>query len=177
MLVEVNRAVLLKMLNVARDDRGRPWQESPYLRIQADGDEITLSGFETEALFEATVREPGVLFIRAGKFRQLVGSLKKVEIVTVKCDANELAFDDVRVQPCEFWLSYPDPATAPRLHPSDSEHAAEPRERRIREARDRFLSLATSLVQQEADRAVLFRQEFDSEALLAELARAIRTTR
>ena len=71
MFFVVDKPRLQRMISIVREDRTRKNQgnKSPFLRIEARGNELSLSSEAVAATFPATVYEPGVLFLRTTLFR------------------------------------------------------------------------------------------------------------
>ena len=123
MLVILDRPRLLKLIAIVRDDRCRKLPEAnevPFMRIEASGDSIKLSGRVVEATVPATVLEPGVLFLQISLFNRLLKGLGGEKTLTIQVDGDSLLFGWIRM-PLEGnnMLLYPDPATAPATHPAE----------------------------------------------------------
>lgn len=122
MLVIVDRPQLLRMIALVRDDRRPPvrGQDAPFMRMEASGESLTLTGQTVEATFPATVLEPGVLFLRIYRFRKLLHSLEEEKSLTIQVNSEGLMAGPVRMplEPNDMLL-YPDPACAPQRHPAE----------------------------------------------------------
>jgi hypothetical protein len=187
MLVVVQRDRLVTMLDIARDDRPKRSRsrartpavaDIPYLRICATEDgHLRLTGLKTEAVFPATVHEPGVFFIRAAKFREMVSMLPGDDMITIQAGPTELAFGDVHLKyERADVLVYPDPNAAPMHHPGDRQRAAEGQTDELREAherveraKERVIQAAESLRSAEADLARLGGEKANTRKTLATL--------
>lgn len=180
--VIVDRAKLVRMLDVTRDDKKRgarkPPDEPPYLRIAATSDgKLNLKGLEVEGTFPATVYEPGVLFIRARSFRDVLADMREERMLTIQASADELAYGNVHMPMAGAdILLYPDPATAPEHHPGDRQRAAganaaevEAARQRVDAARQKVLLAAESMVIAETELAALLGEKFDPRRTLAKL--------
>lgn len=120
MFFVVDKPRLQRIISIVREDRSqRKDAESPFLRLKAENTELTISGGgSVTATFPATVYEPGVLFVRTTKFRQLVRSYKNEKFLTFQVAADGLHFGDVFI-PFEKsdMVLYPNPADAPENWP------------------------------------------------------------
>lgn len=78
MMFVIDKPQMQRMIAIVRDDRTPATQGAagPYMRIEASGGSITLTGREAEATFPATVYEEGVLFLRVTLFRRLLGTIR-----------------------------------------------------------------------------------------------------
>jgi len=97
MLFVVDRPRLQRIISIVRDDK-KPhcqWSNSPFLRIKASNNELTISGEEVAGTFPATVYEPGVLFLRTTSFRRLVRSFKDEKFMTFQVTKEGLSFGNV----------------------------------------------------------------------------------
>jgi len=70
MFFVVDKPRLQRMISIVREDNTRRKQgcKSPFIRIQATGNELTVSSSDVSATFPATIYEEGVLFIRTTHF-------------------------------------------------------------------------------------------------------------
>ena len=122
MMVIVDRPQLLRMIALVRDDRRPPkhGDDAPFMRIEASGESLTLTGQAVEATFPAAVLESGVLFLRVYRFRKLLNGLQGEKSLTIQVNAEGLMMGPVRM-PLEAndMLLYADPARAPQQHPAD----------------------------------------------------------
>ncbi|NLY00490.1 MAG: hypothetical protein GXY83_30715 [Rhodopirellula sp.] len=182
MLVVVDCSKLVRTLDVVRDDK-KPRkklkaEQVPYLRFAATEDgNLRLSGLEVEATFPATVHEPGVLFIRAQRFRDVLATMRKEKMITIQASAEELAFGNVHLPMATAdILLYADPATAPQHHPGDRQRAHEASQaeivaarKRVQDARDRIVVAAENMLNAEAELAKLLNESFDPRKTLAKL--------
>lgn len=186
MFFVVSRAEFIKRMDVVRNDRSRKKRkaladESPYLRLAAtDDNRVTLSGLSAEVEFGATVYEPGVLFLRAAKFRLALQMLPDSPTVAIQANSEQLAFGDTRfpVEGGDFLL-YPNPAQAPKLHPGDRMRAREAVEsklneakQRLEQAKDRLLLAATEVVEAQRSVAALLGDPEGTRRVLMELVEA-----
>ena len=153
MFFVIDRPRLLRFISITREDRRNVDQgrDGPYFRIEADGDHIKVSGLQVAATMPATVYEPGVLFLRVTKFRQLLATFKGEKFISIQCNAEELVFGNVHF-PLESLdiLHYLDPAQAPKRHPDDTVQA-----KQIREAKARVEEIGLELprAEKEVDRS------------------------
>lgn len=186
MLFVVSRSEFIKRMDVVRNDRVRKKRkteadEIPYLRLAATADNrVTLSGLGAEVEFGATVYEPGVLFLRAAKFRLALQMLPDSPMVAIQANGEQLAFGDTRfpVEGGDFLL-YPDPSQAPKLHPGDRMRAQEAVESKLREAKqrleqakNRLLLAATEVVEAQQSVAALLGDPEGPRRVLMELVEA-----
>lgn len=120
MFFVVDKPRLQRIIAIVREDHSRrKGAEQPFLRLKADGTELTISGGGcVTATFPATVYQPGVLFLRTTKFRKLVRSLKNEKFMTFQVSEDGLHFGDVLI-PFEGsdMVLYPNPADAPENWP------------------------------------------------------------
>lgn len=124
MLFVVDKPKLKRMIAIARDDRSRSSKKKldPFLRLEAAGGTLLISGDTVEIEIPATVYEPGVLFLRTTLFRRMLNALTidemKTRFLTFQVHEDGLRFEDVRFGFDRLdMLLYPDPTTAPRHHP------------------------------------------------------------
>ena len=120
MHVIVERTRFFKMLRLTTDRRDkRKWlYDTSFLRIEAKGDRIGIKGRTVEADFPAAVYRPGVLFIRARRFYEIMQLVPADEELVLDMRADGMHFSDVTYG----WetgdaLLYLDPAKAPAQHP------------------------------------------------------------
>ena len=129
MIFTVERVRLVKMLDLVRDDKAkrakRGKEEAPYLRIATENTGmVCLAGLNVEASFAAAIHEPGVVFLKAELFPNLVATMTADRLITVAANAKDLTFGDVTMLMGKAdILLYPDPATAPQQHPGDRQRA------------------------------------------------------
>lgn len=184
MLFVVSRSEFVKRMDVVRDDRRRKRkaqvhpQTTPFLRLAAtDDNRVCLSGLSAAVEFNATVHEPGVLFLRAGNFRTALRTLPDGPMIAIQADGKELVFGDVRF-PMESneMLLYPDPAKAPMIHPGDRLRARESIEeqisearRRVEHAKERLVLAATGVVEEQAALERLLGQSLDTREVLLKI--------
>ena len=121
MLFVIDKIRFQKFISIVRQDRRASlWgQNSPYLRIQAEQDNIEISSGEVTGSLKATVYEPGVLFIRTTLFRRvLMATPTDQPHMTFQVDKEALVFADVRM-PFETndMVLYTNPAEAPMTYP------------------------------------------------------------
>ena len=84
------------MISIVREDDTHQKEESPFLRIAAIGNELTVSSSAASATFPATVYEEGVLFIRTPKFRRVLRMTKiKEKFLAFQVTTEGLRFCDV----------------------------------------------------------------------------------
>lgn len=109
------------MISIVRDDRTpiRQGYDSPFLRLEATENKLTVSGSQVSATFPATVYEPGVLFIRTTNFRRVLRATKlEGDFLTFQVTGKELVFADVRYPfESENMVLYPNPDDAPESWP------------------------------------------------------------
>lgn len=96
MFFVVDKPRLQRMISIVReDDTGRKG-ETPFLRIAAIGNELTVSSGIGSATFPATVYEEGVLFIRTTKFRRVLRMTQvKEKFLAFQVTTEGLRFCDV----------------------------------------------------------------------------------
>ena len=109
------------MISIVREDNTRQKQGcgSPFIRIQATWNELTVSSSDVSATFPSTIYEEGVLFIRTTRFRQLLRMTRiKEQFLAFQITAEGLRFGDV-LMPFEGSdiVLYPNPADAPESWP------------------------------------------------------------
>lgn len=129
MLFVIDKTRFKKFVCIVREDKKRTVQgnNSPYLKIRAEKDEVEVSSSTASALIKTTVYEPGVLFIRTTLFRNALRAAPANEpYITFQADKEALVFADVRVpfetndmvlytNPAEAPMSYPPPVPASEL--------------------------------------------------------------
>ena len=131
MFFVIDKARLQRTISVARDDR-RPAQQGdagPFFRIEANGDQIKLTGREVEAKIPATVYEPGVLFLRVTLFRRLLRHTAETKSLALQAEQSGLHFGGVTMplEPSNMLL-YVDPAKAPARHPDEDDESEQERD-------------------------------------------------
>ena len=91
--------------------------DCPFLRLEAQGDELTLSGTTVSATLPATVYEPGVLFLRTAILSRLLRVIRGEKQLAFQVRGEALYMDDLhmRLDPAEMKL-FPDPNRVPPLH-------------------------------------------------------------
>lgn len=110
------------MISIVREDRTRKEQgkNSPFLRIEAVDNELSLRSDSATAKFPATVYEPGVLFIRTTHFRRLLGTFKGEKFLSFQVTKEGLNFGNV-LMPFEGsdMVLYLNPEEAPPTWPAE----------------------------------------------------------
>lgn len=128
MLFVIDKPRLQRLIAVTRDERSprEQGEAGPFFRIEASGQSLTLSGRAVEVSIAATVHEPGMAFLRVTLFRRMLAALPGVQFkdaggyLTIQINEHGLLVGDARLSPDAIdMLIYPDPATAPKLHPSE----------------------------------------------------------
>ena len=126
MFFVVDKPRLQRMISIVREDRTRKDQgkNSPFLRIEAVGNELSLSSEAVAATFPATVYEPGVLFLRTTQFRRLIGTFKGEKFLSFQVTKDGLNFGNVLL-PFEGsdMVLYLDPEQAPQSWPPEAPEA------------------------------------------------------
>ncbi len=122
MFIVIDKNRLARLIAITRDDR-RPkerGENGPFLRIEAGGDSIRITGRQVEAIVPATVHEPGVLFLRVTLFRRLLRAMSAPGFIAIQANQDGIMFGDTRIAPNAVdMLLYVDPATAPLIHPAE----------------------------------------------------------
>jgi len=122
MFFVVDKPRLQRMISIVREDKSRKDQgkNSPFLRIKACGNELSLSSEAVTAMFPATVYEPGVLFLRTTVFRRLIGTFKGEKFLSFQVTEKGLNFGNV-VMPFEGsdMVLYLNPDEAPPSWPPE----------------------------------------------------------
>lgn len=119
-----------RMLRIARPKtRGRERRNAmagPYLRIEAREGLLRLSSRDVVAEYEATVLEPGVLFLREHLFMRMLHSLRGEKQLSIQATRDTLLFGDIRMPlVSNEMLLYADPAAAPPHHPTEMQDEAD----------------------------------------------------
>jgi hypothetical protein len=107
------------MISIVREDNTRPKDETPFLRISAIGNELTVSSRTGSATFPATVYEEGVLFIRTTNFRRVLRMTQvKEKFLAFQVTTEGLRFCDVlfRFNGADLVL-FLKPSEAPKIWP------------------------------------------------------------
>ena len=130
MLFVIDKIRFQKFISIVREDKKLSMQgkNAPYLRIRAEKDEVEITGGNASAMIEATVYEPGVLFIRTTLFRRVLKATPTTEqFMTFQVDNDALVFADVRM-PFETtdMVLYTNPAEAPITFPPPLPHRSHP---------------------------------------------------
>jgi len=138
MFFVVDKPRLQRMIAIVREDKSARKQGpgSPFLRLAAVGDKLTVSSRTASATFPATVYEQGVLFIRTTRFRRILQLTQvKERFLNFQVTADGLRFCDVFFPFAgEDLILYRNPSEAPATWPPPS-HDAE----NIPERRDQLL--------------------------------------
>jgi hypothetical protein len=120
MFFVVDKPRLQRMISIVREDRTKSRQRvnSPFLRLKATENELTISGGKISATFPATVYEKGVLFLRTTPFRRLIWTFRDEKFLTFQVTKEGLRFGNV-LMPFEGsdMVLYPNPDTAPESWP------------------------------------------------------------
>lgn len=97
MLFVVERSRLQQMVRLVREDKRPALQgaDSPFLRMAAEGSEVSVAGDQMSASFPATVYEPGVVFLRTTLFRQLLDTFHEEAFLTMQVDTQGLRFGNI----------------------------------------------------------------------------------
>jgi DNA polymerase III sliding clamp (beta) subunit (PCNA family) len=129
MKVVVERSRFFKMLKITAEKRSRrQWlYDTSFIRIQAQGDRLLIIGKAAETEFPAAVFAPGVLFIRARKFYEMMRLVPEEAELTIETRPAGMRIGDVTFP----WdagdaLLYADPLTAPARHPEESMKSSGP---------------------------------------------------
>ena len=139
MLFVIDKPYFQRIIAIVRDDRRKKDQEpaGPFLRLEARDDYVRLDGLKVAGKIPATVYEPGVLFLKATRFRRLLPTFKGEKFLAIQVTGDELVMGYVRM-PLESndMLLYPNPDQAPQEHPAvalaEPARAKRPRSRRTR---------------------------------------------
>ncbi len=108
-------------ISLVRDDCNKKRQglAGPYIRLEANGDYLKIDGIEVTAKIQATVYEPGVLFLTATLFRRLLKTITGQPFLTIQVTADGTLMDNIRLPMNSNNMQlYPDPGHAPMTHPS-----------------------------------------------------------
>jgi len=112
MLFVIDKPQFQRVIAIVRDDRRKEDQgpAGPFLRLEARDDYVKLDGLEVSAKIPATVYEPGVLFLKATRFRRLLPTFKGEKFLTIQVTGDALLMGYVRM-PLESneMLLYPKP--------------------------------------------------------------------
>lgn len=121
MFFVVDKPKLQRMIAIVREDRLVSGQgsNSPFLRIAAVGNEVTVASGAAEAAFPATIYEEGVLFIRTTPFRRILQLTQvKERFAAFQVNTDGLRFCDVLFPfNGEDLVLYLNPAEAPTVWP------------------------------------------------------------
>ena len=97
MFFVVDKTRLQRMISLVREDKTPEKQgdETPFLRLKALQNELTISSSVESATLPATVYEPGVLFIRTTKFCRVLNMASvKEQFITFQFTEEGLRFCD-----------------------------------------------------------------------------------
>ena len=132
MFFVVDKARMQRMISIVREDAKG---ESPFLRIAAIGNELTVSSSTASAAFPATVYEEGVLFIRTTKFRRILRMTKiKEKFLAFQVTTDGLRFCDVLFRfNGEDLVLFLKPSEAPQTWPPPSPIIEKPQEQKKKE--------------------------------------------
>jgi len=125
----------------------------PFLRIEASDNRLSLSSRSVSAEFEATVFEPGVLFLRERLFARLLRGVKGENQLSIQVNAEGLLFSDVRM-PLEpnLMLLYINPLKAPVRHPEEVHAERKSLREEVEQARVRLSEAEQTCEQANTDR-------------------------
>ena len=126
MIFVVDKPRFERVLAVVRDDRTPQLQndKGPFLRIEAQGERVSIKGREVEAEFSGTVYDEGVLFLRVTIFRRLLKMMtlkdNGTRFLTLQVNDQGLLFGENRLGfDVGDMLLYRDPGLAPKQHPEE----------------------------------------------------------
>jgi hypothetical protein len=130
MFFVVDKPRLQRMIAIVREDKTarKRGPNSPFLRLAAVGNKLTVASSKASATFPATIHEEGVLFIRTTHFRRLLRLTQvKERFATFQVTADGLRFCDVFFPFAgEDLVLYLNPAEAPPVWPPpDAENIPE----------------------------------------------------
>lgn len=116
MFFVVDKPRLHRMIAIIREDRSATEQgpDSPFLRLGAVGNELTVASSSGSATFPATVYEEGVLFIRTTRFRRIL----RLTPVTEQFAAFQVSGDGLRF--CDVFLPFDGNEMVLYLRPSEA---------------------------------------------------------
>ena len=124
MLFVLDRPQLLKLIRVVREDRPRrrhsddEEEKIPFLRIEAQRDEVWVASGRMSAGLQATVYECGVLFVRTTFFRKFLGTFVGEQFLTIQANEAGLHVGDTRVDlEAADMVLFPFPEQAPAVWP------------------------------------------------------------
>jgi hypothetical protein len=97
MFFVVDNARLKRMIRLVRDDKKKKLQgkDSPFLRLAAQGNSLSVAGVGVSATFPATVYEEGVLFLRTTMFRKLLTTFVEEKFMSLQVDESGLHIGNV----------------------------------------------------------------------------------
>jgi len=135
MLFVIDKPQLQRVIAIVRDDRRKEDQEPAgrFLRLEARDDFVKLDGLKVSGKIPATVYEPGVLFLKATRFRRLLPTFKGEKFLTIQVTGDAMLLGNVRL-PLESneMLLYPNPDQAPLEYPGGGPERPTPAKRRRR---------------------------------------------
>ncbi len=116
MFFVIDRPKLQRIISLVREDMtpSKQGDNSPFLRMEAKGNELTVSGSKVSGSFPATVYEPGVLFLRTTVFRKMLRTFTEEKFLSLQAAQDGLHFGNVYM-PFEFadMVLFPIPEQAP----------------------------------------------------------------
>ena len=135
MFFVVDKPRLQRMISIVREDNKRQKGETPFLRIAAIGNELTVSSRTGSATFPATVYEEGVLFIRTTNFRRVLRMTPvKEKFLAFQVTTEGLRFCDVLFRfNGEDLVLFLKPAEAPQTWPPERFEIVKPTEKKKKE--------------------------------------------
>jgi hypothetical protein len=97
MFFVIDKSRLQRVIRIVREDRTlrTQGQDSPFMRLAADGDQLIVSGHRIEGAFPATVYESGVVFIRTTLFRRLLDTFIDEKFLSLQVDKEGLHIGNV----------------------------------------------------------------------------------
>lgn len=97
MFFVVDKPRLQRMIRLVREDKQPKHQgtEPPFLRLAAQGSEVSVAGNQVSATFPATVYEEGVIFLRTTLFRQLLETFTEEAFLSLQIDKAGLHMGNV----------------------------------------------------------------------------------
>lgn len=114
MFFVIDRPSLQRILSIVERNQRHRRNKTPFLRLSAAENELTVTGSDISATIPATVWEPGVLFLRPSVFHRLLATFSSETQFAIQVTETELLMGNVTIafNPEQMRL-FADPDTAP----------------------------------------------------------------
>ena len=129
MFFVVDKPRLQRLLSIVRQDvtPALKGKNSPFVRIEAAGNRLTIASGAIEAAFPATVHEEGVVFLRTTLFRKALTGIPGEKQLAIQIDGRGLHMDNIFIShDAADMILFPIPKQAPRSWPAPLPESEQP---------------------------------------------------